>query len=163
MTEADNKLDMVLIRVFDAPVEQLWKAWSDPELVKKWWGPNGYTAPVAELDFREGGVSLVCMRGPDGRDLYNSWTYTKIVPMERLEFVQHFVDQDGNKIAPTDLGLPPLIPFEVPHVVTLKSLGDNQTELTVTESGYPVPPIVEISRQGMRQCLDKMAAILASP
>jgi uncharacterized protein YndB with AHSA1/START domain len=161
---ADNTYNMAIKRVFDAPVEQVWKAWSESELVKQWWGPNGFTAPVADMDFREGGVSLVCMQAPPefgGMSLYNTWTYGKIVPMEYIEFIQNFADQDGNKVAPSAHGLPPEIPFDVPHVLTFKPLGTNQTEFTVTEYGYPNEQIVEMSRGGMEQCLDKMAALLA--
>ncbi len=165
MNTGPVKNNMVLIRVFDVPVEQIWKAWSDPGLVMRWWGPKGFTAPVARMDFREGGTSLVCMRAPQefgGQDLYNSWTYQKIVPLQRIEFVNHFTDQDGNPINPTEVGLPAEIPFEVPHVITFKALSDEKTEVTVTEYGYPAEQIVEISRAGMDQCLDKMAAIWAS-
>lgn len=160
-TEPENH-NMVLTRVFEAPVEQVWKAWSDSELVMRWWGPTGFTAPMARMDFRQGGTSLVCMRAPKeygGQDLYNTWTYQKIVPMERIEFIQNFTDQDGNKVSPTEVGLPPEIPFEVPHVITFKALGDKKTELTVTEYGYPSEQIVEVSKVGMNQCLDKMAGI----
>src|SRR5215510_2114918 len=59
-----QRQDVVVIRVLDAPVERAWQAWTDPELVKRWWGPNGFSAPVAKIDFREGGISLVCMRAP---------------------------------------------------------------------------------------------------
>jgi uncharacterized protein YndB with AHSA1/START domain len=163
MTTVPGTYDMVLTRVFNAPVEQVWRAWSDPALVKRWWGPKAFTAPVANMDFREGGTSLVCMRAPQefgGQDMYNSWTYQKIVPLQRIEFVQRFTDQHGSPISPTDIGLPPVIPAEVPHVITFKPLGDGQTELTVTEYGYPVEQIVEVSRSGMAECLDKMADAL---
>jgi uncharacterized protein YndB with AHSA1/START domain len=156
--------NMVLTRVFDAPVEQVWKAWSYAEQVKRWWGPSGFTAPIARMDFREGGKSLVCMRAPKefgSQDLYNSWTYQKIVPLQRIEFIQNFTDAQGNKIAPSDVGLPPAIPFEVPHVIIFKALNDSQTELTVTEYGYPEQQIVEMSRAGMEQCLDKMATLFS--
>lgn len=162
MSTEIEKHNMVLTRILDAPVEQVWKAWSDPGLVKRWWGPTGFTAPVAKMDFREGGTTLVCMRAPEefgGQDLYNTWTYQNIVPLERIEFIQNFTDQDGNKVSPTEVGLPPEIPFEVPHVITFKALGDKKTELTVTEYGYPSEQIVEVSMAGMNQCLDKMAAI----
>lgn len=66
--------DLVVTRVFDAPVERAWKAWSDSEHVKRWWGPEGFTSPVARMDFREGGTSLVCMRSSEGQDFYNTWT-----------------------------------------------------------------------------------------
>jgi uncharacterized protein YndB with AHSA1/START domain len=161
-TEAEKK-NMVVARVFDAPVERVWKAWSESDEVKKWWGPAGFTCPVARMDFREGGTSLVCMRAPQefgGQDLYNTWTYQKIVPMERIEFIQHFTDKDRNKLAPADVGLPTGIPYEVPHVLTFKAVGDQQTEFTVTEYGYPSDDAVNMSRGGMEQCLDKMAETL---
>ena len=55
------KKDLVFTRTFAAPVERVWQAWADPELVKRWWGPDGFTCPLARIDLREGGVSLVCM------------------------------------------------------------------------------------------------------
>ncbi|HEY1409853.1 MAG TPA: SRPBCC domain-containing protein, partial [Promineifilum sp.] len=60
MNDNQSKQDLVLTHTFDAPVEQVWRAWVEPDLVKRWWGPHGFTAPLAEIDFREGGVSLVC-------------------------------------------------------------------------------------------------------
>jgi uncharacterized protein YndB with AHSA1/START domain len=156
--------DMVLTRVFDAPVAAVWRAWTEPEMVKRWWGPTGFTAPIAEMDVRVGGTSLVSMRAPaefGGQEHYNTWTYNAVEPMERLEFIHRFTDAHRTPIEPSTLGLPPTIPREVPHLVTFKPLGDDRTELTVTESGYPNTEIVEISRGGMEQCLDKMAAALA--
>lgn len=162
MSIETQKHNMVVTRIFNAPVEQVWQAWSDPALVMRWWGPTGFTAPLARMDFREGGTSLVCMRAPaefGGQDFYNTWTYQKIVPMREIEFIQNFADQDGKKVAPAELGLPSEIPFDVRHVLTFKALDGNQTELTVTEYGYSSEQIVEVSRTGMNQCLDKMAAL----
>lgn len=156
--------DMVLTRIFDAPVDAVWKAWTEPDLVKRWWGPAGFTAPVAEMDVRVGGTSLVCMRAPaeyGGGDMYNTWTYTTVEPGSRLEFVQRFSDERRAQLDPAGLGLPPGIPSEVPHVLTFRALDDGRTEFTVTESGYASPDTVEISRGGMAQCLDKLAAALA--
>ncbi len=154
--------EMVITRSFDAPVARVWQAWTDADDVKRWWGPEGFTAPIAEMDVRVGGTSLVCMRSPDGQDLCNTWTYTKIEPERRLEFIQHFVDKDGKTISPTDVGLPPEIPREVPHIITFKALPDDTTELTVIEQGYSVDWIVDLSAAGMNQVLDKMAALFAA-
>jgi uncharacterized protein YndB with AHSA1/START domain len=153
--------NVVVTRVFDAPVEAVWRAWSDAEQVKRWWGPTGFTCPLARMDFREGGTSLVCMRAPDGLELYNTWTYRQISPIERIEFTQGFADRDGNALDPAEIGLPPGIPRQVRHVVTFRNFDDDQTELTVTEYGYASPQIVEVSKAGMEQCLDKMADSLA--
>ena len=125
---------MTLTRTFDAPVEQVWKQWSESENVMRWWGPKGFTSSLAKIDFREGGVSLVCMRAPKefgGFDMYNTWSYKKIVPHERIEFVLNFSDKDGNKLDPAKMGLPPGIPQDVPHVITFKSLGDKKVVPTV--------------------------------
>jgi uncharacterized protein YndB with AHSA1/START domain len=62
----------------------------------RWWGPDDFTSPVAMIDFREGGTSLVCMRSPEGKDFYNTWN-RKILPMELMEFIQNFADKDGKK------------------------------------------------------------------
>jgi uncharacterized protein YndB with AHSA1/START domain len=156
--------DMVITRTFDAPIEAVWRTWHEPELVRQWWGPAGFTSPRADMDLREGGRSLVCMRAPKefgGQDFYNTWTYSRIVPMERIEFVSHLTDEHGEVLDPATLGLPPGIPKAVPHVVTFGPAGGGRTELTVAEHGYTTDQARDISRAGMEQCLDKMAASLA--
>ncbi|MBX3062497.1 MAG: SRPBCC domain-containing protein [Anaerolineae bacterium] len=156
---------MVVSRQFDAPVEQVWAAWSDPNLIKGWWGPTGFTCPLARIDFREGGTSLVCMRAPaeyGGMELYNTWTYTKIVPNQRIAFLQHFADKDGNRSDPAAHGLPADIPAEVPHLITFEVVIGGKTQLTITEYGYHSEQIVAMSKAGMEQCLDKMQASLGT-
>src|SRR5262245_4845734 len=77
VTQDDQKSetkDLVVTRIFDAQVAEVWKYRAEPEGVKKWWGPAGFTAPLARMDFREGGTSLVCMRAPNGQDFCNTWT-----------------------------------------------------------------------------------------
>ena len=160
MTSGTDSYDMVLTRTFDAPKERVWRAWSDADEVMKWWGPQGFTSPMCRMDFREGGTTLVSMRSEQGGELFNTWTYRSIEPMDRIEFVHGFADELGNKVAPAEIGLPPAIPAEVPHVVTLRSIDERTTELTVHEFGYPDAQIVEMSRTGMEQCLDKMEASL---
>lgn len=159
--QSGPKQDLVFKRVFEAPLERVWRAWTDPEQVMRWWGPNGFTCPVARIDFREGGVSLVCMRAPKefgGQDMYSTWTYAQIVPLRRIEYLHHFADKDGCRVDPAAQGLPPDMPAEVRNLVTFRAVGDNKTEITVTEYDWPVGQMMEMSRQGMEQCLDKMAA-----
>ena len=156
--------DMALTRTFDAPVSEVWRAWTEGDYVRAWWGPSGFTAPVAEMDVREGGASLVAMRAPDeigGFEHFNTWSYEQIVPEERLEFISQFADRQGDAIDPASVGIPPGIPKEVPHVLTFASRPDGGTDFTVTEYGYTSPDVVELSRAGMDQCLDKLAALLA--
>jgi len=153
--------DLVITRVFEVPVERVWAAWNNPGYVKTWWGPTGFTAPVARIDFREGASSLVCMRSPQGQDMYNTWTYRKIVPMELIEFVLDWADKEGNRIDPASMGLPPDMPRDVRHVVTFKKVGANKTEMTITEFGYTSDLHFDLSKAGLEQCLDKMAISFA--
>lgn len=158
MSSETETHDVVVTRTFDAPQERVWRAWSDPNEVMRWWGPQGFTSPMCRMEFREGGTTLVSMRSEQGWELFNTWTYRSIEPMARIEFVQGFADKDGNRVAPAELGLPPGIPEEVRHVVTLSAVDESTTELTVHEYGYPNAQIAEISRAGLEQCLDKMRA-----
>ncbi len=165
VTVGAKKRDLVVTRVLDAPVEWVWKAWTDPKYVMQWWGPTAFTCPVAEMDFREGGTSLVCMRAPKdfgGQDMYNTWTYRKIVPMQSIEYILNFADKDGKVIDPATLGLPPDMPQEVRNLVTLKDLGNGKTEMTITEYDWAVGHMMDMSKMGLEQCLDKMAAIFAT-
>jgi uncharacterized protein YndB with AHSA1/START domain len=162
MNAAPRVRDLVFTRVFNASVEQVWKAWTDPSLVMQWWGPDGFTSPLARLDFREGGTSLVCMSSPQFGDMYSTWHYQEIMPMQRIDYIHNLADKDGNKIDPTAVGMPPDFPQDQRNLVTFKDLGNGKTELTVTEYGWTEGQMMEMSRLGMEQCLDKMAAIFAS-
>jgi uncharacterized protein YndB with AHSA1/START domain len=151
--------DLALTRVFDASIDRVWKVWSDGDEVRKWWGPKVFTSPLAKMDFREVGSSLVCMRSPDGHDMYNTWTYTRIVPNERIEFVLDWADKDGKRVDPVSMGLPPNMPRDVRHVITFKRLAPKKTEMTITEFGYTSQEHFDLSKAGLEECLDKMAAL----
>jgi uncharacterized protein YndB with AHSA1/START domain/predicted enzyme related to lactoylglutathione lyase len=159
-TDDSGTHDLAVTRVLDAPVEEAWKAWTEPEYVMRWWGPTGFTSPLAELDVRVGGTSLVCMRAPaeyGGHDMYNTWTYQEVVRPERLEFVLDFTDADRAPL--DDEAIPPGVPRAVRHVVTLRPADGGRTELTVREFGYLTTEARDISRAGLEQCLDKMVAM----
>jgi uncharacterized protein YndB with AHSA1/START domain len=87
-TAADREL--VLTRLIDAPREKLYRAWTDPELLKRWFAPLPYTTPHAEFDLRPGGSTLIVMRGPDGNEFPNRGTYLEIVENERLVFTDAY-------------------------------------------------------------------------
>ena len=161
VVEATPKRDLTFTRRFDAPLESVWKAWTEAEQVKRWWGPTGFTCPLANMDVREGGTSLVCMSAPGYGDLYSTWQYQAIAPMERIEYIHNLADKDGNKIDPAKMGMPPDFPQDQRHAVTFKTV-DGKTELTITEYNWAVGQMMEMSKMGMEQCLDKMAVALAS-
>jgi len=82
--------ELVLTRIINAPREKVFKAWTDPKLLKQWFAPSPYTVPVAEMDVRPGGSNLVVMRGPDGTESANRGVYLEIVKNERLVFTDAY-------------------------------------------------------------------------
>lgn len=153
---------LVITRIIDAPVELVWQAWTDPVHVMRWWGPKYYTSPSAKIDLRVGGKFIFCMRAPaeqGGQDSYTSGVYTKIVPLERLEFTQGMSDKDGNRIDPGSVGLPPDFPQEMDTVIQFNRKGD-LTELIITESHWKASPMAVFAYAGMHESLDKMSAVL---
>ena len=83
--------ELMLTRLIDAPPEKVYRAWTDPQLLKQWFAPMPYTTPVAELDVRPGGSAFIVMRGPDGKDLPNHGVYLEVVPNQRLVSTDAYV------------------------------------------------------------------------
>jgi len=147
---------MVVTRVFDAPRELVWKAWTDPKYVMQWWGPKGFTAPVCKMDFRVGGKFLYCMRTPDGQEFWNGGEYHEIVPHEKIVSSMYFSDSEGNKVEPAQLGI------EGAHdVILFEDLGNGQTKLTFIGNETMENAIKSGQLEGMNQILDKAAAVVA--
>lgn len=150
-------------RTFNAPIEMVWKVWTDPELVKRWWGPKNFSSPVARLDFREGGKSIVSMLAPKemgGQEFFSVWVYVKIIPLKTIEFIQSLSDEDGNKIDPTKVGMPADFPIDVRTVVIFQELGNSKTEMTVTEYAE-FGTISNFAQIGLEESMDKMGAIFS--
>ena len=139
----------------------VWKVWTDPDLVKRWWGPKHFTSPLVKLDFREGGRSLVSMKAPKemgGQEFYSIWEYVSIIPFNSIEFIQSLSDKDGNKTDPTKLGMPPDFPLDIRTVVTFREVPRSKTEMTVTEYA-DFGTISNFAQIGLEQSLDKIVAI----
>lgn len=164
LAENPETRDIVITRVFDAPVEAVWKAWTDPEYLMRWWGPKGFTGCQSKIDFREGGSFLFCMRAPKefqgGQDFYTAGVYKKIVHLKLIEFTQRLADKEGNRIDPAAMGMPVDFPKEIPSALAFKRVG-NKTELTASESGWAEGQMRDLSEAGLNECLDKLAAVVA--
>lgn len=141
----------------------VWELWVDPELVKRWWGPKHFTSPVAKIDFRKGGTSLVSMLAPKemgGQEYYSIWEYIKIIPLKTIEFIQSLSDEAGNKTDPTKVGMPADFPMEINTVVTFKEVAAGKTEMTVTEYA-DMGTTSNFAQIGLEQSMDKMLAIFS--
>jgi uncharacterized protein YndB with AHSA1/START domain len=77
-------------RLINAPREKVFRAWTDPELLKQWFAPLPWTTPRAELDVRPGGSNLIVMRGPNGQEFPNQGVYLEVVKNERLVFTDAY-------------------------------------------------------------------------
>lgn len=87
--------EIVLSRVYDAPRELVWEAWTNPKHVVNWWGPNGFTTTIEKMDFRVGGVWKHVMRGPDGANYPNKSVFREIVPFQRIAYSHGGGREDG--------------------------------------------------------------------
>lgn len=158
-------------RVFDAPREKVWQAWTEPEQIKKWWGPEGFTAPSIRSDFKVGGKYVYCMHGPEGsewdKDMYSGGEFLEIVTMEKIVSTDYFCDEDGNKLSPSDFAQPEGFPDESVATVLFEDAGDGKTKVTII-SHIPDDPAVEKAlkdsgaAQGWASSLNKLAEVLAN-
>jgi len=151
--------ELVITRIFDAPREQVWKAWTEPDFVKKWWGPKGFTAPVSKIDLRVGGKYLSCMRSPEGREFWSTGVYKEIVPLERIVCTDSFADEKGNVVPATHYGMGQDFPLELQVTVTFEEHG-NKTRMTLRHAGIPEGKMTDDTLQGWGESFDKLAESL---
>ncbi len=144
--------ELVITRVFDAPRSLVFKAWTDPRHVAEWWGPQGFTNPVCELDVRPGGAIRIHMRGPDGTLYPMTGVYQEIVEPERLMFTSAALDEEGNPL------------FEVLHTVTFAEQGGKTTltlQARVVKTTAKAAPYLAGMQAGWTQSLERFEAYVA--
>jgi uncharacterized protein YndB with AHSA1/START domain len=160
MEEAEQIRSEILIeRVFDAPRELVWKAWTEPGYVKRWWGAKGFTEPVVRIDLREGGRYLFGMRSPEGQDFWSTGEYREIAPAERLVFTDSFSDAEGNVVPASYYGMTGDWPLELVATVTFED-ADGGTKVTIREPGVPADEGRDMAVVGWNESLDKLAEVL---
>jgi uncharacterized protein YndB with AHSA1/START domain len=140
MTDINGSQDAVVIeRSFDAPVDLVWKMWTDPEHFKAWYGPDGARIPVARMDVRVGGTRLVCMEMPFPNGPMQMWftgEYREVVENERLVYTESMSDEHGNVSSPEEMGMPEGHPMTTEVRVELQDLG-GRTRMVMTHAGIP--------------------------
>jgi uncharacterized protein YndB with AHSA1/START domain len=164
-SEGPAEQDLVITRIFDAPRDLVWKAWTEPERVKQWWGPRDFTCPVAKIDLRVGGKYLFCMQSDSGPDtwqkgIWSTGVYREIVPMERLVWTDSFADENGNVVPATHYGMGDDFPLEMLVTVTFEELEDGKTKMTLWHVGLPAGEMKEQTGAGWNESLDKLAESL---
>ena len=158
MTDNQGSPDAVVIeRSFDAPVELVWRMWTDPEHFKAWYGPDAASVPVAKMDVRVGGTRLVCleMQTPDGpMQMWFTGEYREVVENTRLVYTESMSDEHGNVPAPADRGVPEDHPTTTEVRVELTETA-GRTTMLMTHSGIPAG---SPGAAGWVMALDKLAA-----
>src|SRR5688572_27881538 len=115
--------DLVLERLLEAPRELVWKAWTTPEHLKRWWAPRPYETPECEMDLRRGGAFYTRMTGPDGFEEAGTGCFLEIVEGEKLVWTSALVeDYRPNELAPAGCGA-----FAFTAVVTFEDAGEGRT------------------------------------
>jgi len=155
-TTLKNKDELTINRIFDAPRELVWKAWTEPGLFMRWWGPKDFTSPVAKIDLRVGGKYINCMRSPEGRDFWSTGVYREIVPFERIAYTDSFADEKGNVVPATHYGMTPDFPLEMHVTVTFEEIA-GKTKMILRHVGIPEGEMRELTNQGWNQSFDKLA------
>lgn len=155
----DSERELVITRIFDFPRELVWRAWTDPNHVQRWWGPMGFTSPICKNDFRVGGRYLYCMRSRDGDEYWNTGVYLEIVPMERIVHTDSFSDAEGNVVPASTYGLSSHFPLETLLTERFEDLG-GKTRFTLWQSGLPRGADSENARQGWEEAFDKLKECL---
>jgi uncharacterized protein YndB with AHSA1/START domain len=154
MSDSTSSKDGIVIeRIFDAPVDLTWQMWTDPEHFKNWYGPKGFTVPVAEMDVRVGGKHLICMASPDGSmKMWTTGEYTEVALNERLVYTDSPADENGNVVSPSAMGMPDGYPSMTEVTVFLEDLG-GRTKMVMTHAGVPVD---SGAGGGWEQAFDKL-------
>lgn len=152
--------ELVITRTFAAPRERLWQAWTEPELLQRWWGPKGFTAPVCRLDLRVGGTYLNCMRSAEGQNFWSTGVFREIVAPERLVYSDSFADEQGNVVPASVYGMEGDWPLELLVTVSFVEEAGNTVQ-TLRHSGIPVGEMRTLCAAGWNESFDKLAALLS--
>ena len=146
-------------REFDASIDAVWAMWTEAEKFQSWYGPNGFTIPVAEMDVTVGGTRKISMEMKTPERIMQMWfigEYKEISPKTRLVYSESMCDPDGNVLSPASMGMPEGTPDTTEVVVQLEDLG-GRTRMVLTHVGVPAGSPGE---GGWMQAIESMAGLL---
>lgn len=152
---------VVIERHFDAPVELVWKMWTESEHFAAWYGPTGATIPVAKINVRVGGSRHICMAMETPNGPMQMWfvgEFLEIVANERLVYTEAMSVEDGNVISPAQMGMPEGHPETTQVIVELEPV-DGKTKMTMTHIGVPAD---SPGASGWGMAFDKLNAYLST-
>lgn len=154
--DLENK-KLLIVREFDAPVDRVWRAWTEKDLLDTWWAPKPWKAKTKTMDFREGGFWLYCMIGPDGTQTWARVDFKTISNNKSFTAVDYFCDEKGNKNEdlPTMQWKNEFNPSKAGTKVTVEITFPNEGALkTILEMGF---------EEGFKAALGNLDELLISP
>jgi uncharacterized protein YndB with AHSA1/START domain len=157
----------VISRVLDAPRDVVWKAFTDPERMRHWWGPKGFTVIASKMDLRSGGIYHYGLKAPDGTPVWGKFVFREIVPQDRMVFVSSFSDEAGGT---TRHPMQAVWPLEMLSTFSFADEPGGKTRVTIQWVAHNAAPeeqkIFDTSFDGMNQgwsgTLEQLTAYLAS-
>ncbi|HWC28633.1 MAG TPA: SRPBCC domain-containing protein [Dehalococcoidia bacterium] len=151
-----------ITRVFDAPRDLVWEAWTRPERFVQWWGPRDFTTPMCEIDLRPGGRLRFLMRPKEGPDIWCGGVFQQVEAPSKLVFTDYFTEESGEVAFPTECGLSEEWPVQALVTVILEDLG-GKTRLTLRhDASGGLPEEFEGAEQGWGESFDRLGELLAS-
>lgn len=147
--------EVTLKRIINAPRERVFKAWTDPAILKRWWAPKGFTTPFMTVDLKVNGVFHFCMRSPEGRDFWGKGVYRAIIKPELIAYIDSFSDAKGDLVAPEYYGMSAEFPSEAQVMVTFNDL-KGRTELILRHAIPESTPERTACAQGWNEMLDRL-------
>ena len=140
-----HKRTITVTRLFDASIDLMWRAWTEPDLIKQWWGPDGFTNTITKMEVTSGGVWEFVMHGPDGKDYKNKNIFKEVHPLEKIVFEDStgsgfqttviFNEQDGQTL------------------IKVTMLFESEDQLRFSVENFKAD-------QGLKQNMDKLAKYL---
>jgi uncharacterized protein YndB with AHSA1/START domain len=163
----NEKNELIITRLINASPMTVFKAWTEPESLKQWWGPKEFTAPFIEIDLRAGGRYLYAMEDADGKRYWSGGTFLEVVPPRRIVVLDHFADEKGNPVTAAHFGLDVNFPDETTATVTFEEENAKtriNIRYTLPESSVARKAIAKSGmHEGWNSSLDKFQALVEKP
>ncbi|MEM9951749.1 MAG: SRPBCC domain-containing protein [Chloroflexota bacterium] len=152
---SDSTKDAVIVeRTINAPIDTVWQLWTNPEHFKQWYGPEGFSIPVAEMDVQVGGSRKVCMQSPDGNmTMWYVGEFIEVTPRTRLVYSDNMADENGNLMPPNGN-----FPTQTQVTVVLEAI-DGGTKMVMTHAGVPADSGAD---GGWNQAFNKLERLATS-
>ena len=155
----DNYPPVEIIRTFHAPIERVWEAWSKPEQIKQWWGPETFTCPEAKIDFREGGQYNFAMKEANGKVYWSGGEYQEIIKNKRIIYTDHFTNSEGKKLEPREYNMPGVWPDDLTVTIEFEKTDTGLTKMKLRHEGIPAEMHDDCER-GWNSSFDKMQKLV---